>query len=76
MICKDYRFPELVRSYRRMGVDRIFHWFHAANVAQSWMSAIAATIGEDRRRLNPALTFNKKRGKVLTGKGVKGVNRG
>jgi deaminated glutathione amidase len=56
LICYDYRFPELYREYKRLGVDLMFHSFHAANAAPDRISAIGAAIGRDLASLNAAPT--------------------
>ena len=57
LICYEYRFPELLRQYKREGVELLFHSFHAANASPERVAAIGATIGPELRRLNPAATF-------------------
>jgi predicted amidohydrolase len=57
LICYDYRFPELYREYRRDGVDLVFHSFHAANASHERLGAIAAAIGPEFERLNPAASL-------------------
>jgi predicted amidohydrolase len=57
LICHDYRYPELYREYKRLGVELVVHSFHAANVTAAWLEAAGREIGEDLRRLNPAATF-------------------
>jgi predicted amidohydrolase len=57
LICYDYRFPELYREYRRLGVDLMFHSFHAANSPADAMAARGAHIGLRFAGLNRAATF-------------------
>jgi hypothetical protein len=33
LICYDYRFPELYRQYKTLGVDLVFHSFHAGHAS-------------------------------------------
>lgn len=57
LVCYDYRYPELYREYRRLGVQVMFHSFHAGNVSPERLAAIEQAIGSDLRALNPAPTF-------------------
>jgi predicted amidohydrolase len=57
LICHEYRYPELVRAYRRQGVEVIFHSFHAANATPARVASIGDRIGTGLARLNPAPTF-------------------
>jgi len=34
LICHDYRYPELYRQYKRLGVQLMFHSFHLGNVSR------------------------------------------
>ncbi len=56
LICYDYRFPELYREYKRLGVSLMFHSFHAAKAAPDRIAAIGAAIGRDLAHLNAAPT--------------------
>jgi Carbon-nitrogen hydrolase len=56
LICYDYRFPELYRGYKDLGVDLVFHSFHAGNITPGQLDAIGAAIGPELRGLNPAPT--------------------
>ena len=51
LICYDYRFPELYREYKRLGVDVIFQSFHNARAASVhdpeyniWKTIVPATM--------------------------------
>ncbi len=57
LICYDYRFPELYRHYVTLGVQLMFHSFHAANASPERIAAIAAAIGPGYAPLNPAATL-------------------
>ncbi|MER7014392.1 carbon-nitrogen hydrolase family protein [Saccharopolyspora sp. NPDC000359] len=59
LICYDYRFPELYREYRGLGVQVVFHSFHAGNVPPERVVAIETAIGPQFRSVNqaPTLTF-------------------
>jgi predicted amidohydrolase len=54
LICYDYRYPELYRSYKKLGVQLVFHSFHAANASSDRVAEIGAAIGAELRRSNPA----------------------
>ena len=56
LICYDYRYPELYRSYKSLGVQLMFHSFHAANASPERIVAISTEIGPDLRSLNRAAT--------------------
>ena len=57
LICYDYRFPELLRSYRADEVEVLFHSFHAGALTSERIQAIGEAIGHDYEELNPAPTF-------------------
>jgi predicted amidohydrolase len=56
-ICYDYRFPELYRHYVTLGVQLMFHSFHAGNVPPDRVAAIGAAIGPQYAPFNPAATL-------------------
>jgi predicted amidohydrolase len=56
LICYDYRYPELYRGYKRLGVQLVFHSFHAANASPERMAEIGTAIGPSLRSVNPAPT--------------------
>jgi len=45
LICHEYRYPELYREYKRMGVDLILHSFHAANVNRTRLARMEGQVG-------------------------------
>jgi predicted amidohydrolase len=57
LICVDCRYPELYRSYKRLGVQLMFHSYNAAHVDADKWAAIEAEIGAEYHALNPATTF-------------------
>jgi predicted amidohydrolase len=57
LICYDYRFPELYRQYVTLGVQLMFHSFHAGNASAERVAAIGVAIGGEYAALNPAATF-------------------
>jgi deaminated glutathione amidase len=56
LICYDYRFPELYREYKKLGVQLVFHSFHAANQSPERIAEIGTSIGASLQRWNPAPT--------------------
>jgi predicted amidohydrolase len=57
LICYDYRYPELYREYRGLGVQVVFHSYHAAHMSSAKLAEIRAAIGEDALPLNPGGTY-------------------
>lgn len=59
LICYDYRYPELYRRYKDLGVELVFHSFHAGNMNSELVASIGADIGPRLRRFNlaPTLTY-------------------
>jgi len=57
LICVDCRYPELYRGYKRLGVELMFHSFHAAHIEPARWRAMEAEIGGENLALNPATTF-------------------
>jgi deaminated glutathione amidase len=60
LICHDYRYPELYREYGRLGVQLVFHSYHAGNLPPDRAAAIRRAAGTDTaelRRLNPGGTY-------------------
>ena len=57
LICVDCRYPELYRTYKRRGVQLMFHSFNAAHVSEAKWTAIEAQIGLENHGLNPATTY-------------------
>jgi deaminated glutathione amidase len=59
LVCYDYRYPELYREYSKLGVQLVFHSFHAAHASPSRIAESGAAIGRESARLNnaPTLTY-------------------
>ncbi len=57
LICHDYRYPELYREYKRLGVQLMFHSYHAAHVSPARLKALRAYVGPDLLPLNPGGTL-------------------
>lgn len=58
LICYDYRYPELYRGYKNLGVELVFHSFHAGNISSERVAEIGAAIGPELRQVNPAPTHS------------------
>lgn len=56
LICYDYRYPELYRGYKQLGVQLVFHSFHAAHASSERIAELGAAIGSDLTKVNPAPT--------------------
>jgi predicted amidohydrolase len=57
LICHEYRYPELVRDYRRRGVQLIFHSYHAGNMGAARLRAMKAHVGAENASLNRGSTL-------------------
>lgn len=57
LICHEYRYPELVRDYRRRGVQLIFHSYHAGNQKPAAARAMRKQVGARNAPLNRGTTL-------------------
>lgn len=57
LICYDYRYPELLREYKRRGVQLLFHSFHAGNVRPKVLAAMTKQVGARHHALNRGTTL-------------------
>lgn len=57
LICHDYRYPELYRKYKQMGVEIMFHSYHAANVSTQKILELETYIGKDLIKINNGNTI-------------------
>jgi predicted amidohydrolase len=57
LICYDYRYPELYREYKQLGVAVMFHSFHAAHVPPKQLQAMQQALGREYAHLNAAPTY-------------------
>ncbi|MDA3625090.1 carbon-nitrogen hydrolase family protein [Saccharopolyspora sp. WRP15-2] len=57
LICHDYRYPELYREYRKLGVQLVFHSYHAGNVPAERLAMIESAVGPEFQRFNQAATL-------------------
>ncbi|HMS24293.1 MAG TPA: carbon-nitrogen hydrolase family protein [Acidimicrobiia bacterium] len=52
LICHDYRYPELYREYQKLGVQLMFHSYHAGNMTNQFLVESEKYIGKDVLTLN------------------------
>lgn len=57
LICHDYRYPELYREYQQLGVQLMFHSFHAGNIKPDFYQFMQQQVGFDKFEINPANTI-------------------
>ena len=57
LICHDYRYPELYREYKRLGVDVMFHSYHAGNMTPELRAAVEARVPAHLRNINHGSTL-------------------
>jgi predicted amidohydrolase len=50
LICHDYRYPELYREYKRLGVELVFHSYHAGHVSREQLRAGLKELGQPEGR--------------------------
>lgn len=57
LICYEYAFPELYREYKRLGVQLVFHSFHAGHASPKRVKAMASEVGAKFHRLNVGSSY-------------------
>src|SRR5262249_46239794 len=57
LICYEYAFPELYREYKRLGVQLIFHSFHAGHASPKKVRLMAGQVGARFRKLNAGSSY-------------------
>lgn len=57
LICHDYRYPELFREYKRLGIQVLFHSFHAGHVSAKRLKMMHKQVGAEFHSLNPGSTL-------------------
>ncbi len=57
LVCHDYRYPELYREYKRLGVQLLFHSYHAGHVRPGRLRLMRAQVGARFHRLNRGSTL-------------------
>jgi predicted amidohydrolase len=57
LVCHEYRYPELYREYKKLGVQLVFHSYHAANVGGALLAAMRRQVGPEHHALNRGTTL-------------------
>lgn len=57
LICHDYRYPELYREYERLGVELVFHAFHAGNATPERLREMEGEVGRELHAVNKGSTL-------------------
>lgn len=57
IICHEYRYPELYREYKKMGVELMFHSYHAGNIDSKTYKRMQNQVGKKFHRLNRGSTL-------------------
>jgi predicted amidohydrolase len=57
LICYEYAFPELYREYKRLGVQLVFHSFHAGHASRKAVRSMASEVGIQFHRLNAGSSY-------------------
>jgi deaminated glutathione amidase len=57
IICHEYRYPELYREYKRMGVELMFHSYHAANIGEKVYQNMQKQVGYEYHKFNQGTTL-------------------
>jgi predicted amidohydrolase len=57
LICHEYRYPELYREYKRLGVELVFHSYYAGNFNKKLTREMQQIVGKKFHRLNPGKTL-------------------
>jgi predicted amidohydrolase len=57
LICYDYRYPEVLREYKRRGVQLLFHSFHAGHVQPKALAEMRKQVGTRNHALNRGTTL-------------------
>ena len=57
LICHEYRYPELYREYKKMGVEVMFHSYHAGNMSHARQASMEAQVGKELFPINNGKTI-------------------
>ncbi len=57
LICHDYRYPELYREYKKLGVELMFHSYHAGNISAEFYDFMQRQVGIENQPFNIADTI-------------------
>lgn len=57
LICHEYRYPELYREYKRLGVELVFHSYYTGNFNKKQQREMQQIVGKKYHGLNPGKTL-------------------
>lgn len=57
LICHDYRYPELYRTYKCHGVHLLLHSYHAAHISPERFRRMEATVGHEHHACSRGTTY-------------------
>lgn len=57
LICHEYRYPELYREYKRLGVELVFHSYYTGNFNKKVLRQMQQIVGEQYHGLNSGKTL-------------------
>jgi predicted amidohydrolase len=57
LICHEYRYPELYREYKRLGVELMFHSYYTGNFDKKQTRKMQQIVGKKLHGLNPGKTL-------------------
>jgi predicted amidohydrolase len=57
LICYEYAFPELYREYKRLGVQLVFHSFHAGHASRKAVKSMAGAVGIQFHKFNAGSSY-------------------
>ena len=57
IICHEFRYPELYREYKKMGVELMFHSYHAGNIDLNTYRKMQRQVGKEFFSLNRGSTL-------------------
>lgn len=57
LICHEYRYPELYREYKRLGVDLVFHSYYTGNFGSKVLREMRQIVGKKFHGLNVGKTL-------------------
>lgn len=57
LICHEYRYPELHREYKRLGVELVFHSYYTCNFNKKQTRQMQEIVGKEYHGLNPGKTL-------------------
>lgn len=57
LICHDYRYPELYREYKKLGVQVMFHSYHAGHISADFYQFMQQQVGAENHQYNSTNTI-------------------